>query len=85
LVVHLSEQAGSTGYSWTATATPSAAKQVGEDTVPPTSTLLGAAGEHVFTYRMVSPGAGSLGFALVRPWEPASPVKTVTVALTVRP
>lgn len=63
--MHLTEQAGSTGMSW------STANAVGmgpiRDTVVPGRGAPGAAGEHVFTLRVDSAGPGVVRFLLNRP------------------
>lgn len=44
--------------------------------------VVGAPGEHVFTYRAAGAGEGVLAFALRRAWEP-DPVATVAVRVVV--
>ena len=44
--------------------------------------VVGAPGEHLFTYRAVGAGEGVLSFALRRAWEP-DPVATVAVRVVV--
>lgn len=88
VVVHLSEQAGSTGYSWSAVTVPEILSSAGDKvTGPPENPsrpLVGAPGTHSFSFRAVAPGTGRLSLALRRPWEP-TPVKTVVVTLTAHP
>jgi predicted secreted protein len=79
LVVHLTEQAGSTGYSWAATSTPKNLSVVGDETLPGAD-MPGAAGEHTFTYQVSKAGTGRLSFSLRRPWE-STPATTVTLAV----
>ena len=89
LVVHLTEQAGSTGYSWFSAGMPEILTATGDQVIPSVtppgeSPRPGAPGEHVFTFTVVGSGAGKVTFTLRRPWEPA-PTQTITFRVTVRP
>jgi len=88
VVVHLSEQAGSTGYAWSVVTVPEILASAGDKvTGPPENPsrpLVGAPGTHSFAFRAVASGTGRLSVALRRPWEP-TPVKTVVLTLTAHP
>jgi predicted secreted protein len=89
LVVHLTEQAGSTGYSWFSAGVPEILTATGDQVIPSVtppgeSSPVGAPGEHVFTFTVVGSGAGKVTFTLRRPWEPAA-TQTITFRITVRP
>lgn len=82
IVVHLREQAGSTGYSWMARSVPKSLRAAG-DKVHPGAGIPGAVEEHTFTFRATRAGSGTLTFSLRRPWESA-PAATATLSVTVR-
>lgn len=86
LVVHLAEQAGSTGYSWSPTVTGNGLVGAGDTVIPaPPSTagpVVGAAGDHAFTFRATKDGTVRLTFALQRPWNKET-ARTVTLTVNV--
>lgn len=82
LAVHLTEQAGSTGYSWSPAKVPGNLTLVG-DTYVAGPSVPGAPGYHIFTFRVKGPGEGTLSFGLARPWEPA-PVDRASVTIAVK-
>ncbi len=88
IIIHLDEQAGSTGHSWSAVIIPHTLAPVGDEVSSPPArpgvlSGVGMSGEHRFTFRGVRPGTARLGFALRRPWEPV-PLRTLTITVTVR-
>ncbi|HET9655775.1 MAG TPA: protease inhibitor I42 family protein [Kineosporiaceae bacterium] len=82
VVVHLTEQAGSTGYSWSATTVPAGLTPAG-DTVVPGPAVPGAPGEHTFTFQVTQAGTGTLKFTLARPWAPTPPADEIVVTLQI--
>lgn len=82
LVVHLQEQAGSTGYSWSPTDVPDNVTLKGESSgTGPTAP--GSVGEHIFTFRVNRDGQGTLSFNLARPWE-KKPANTISITVIAR-
>jgi predicted secreted protein len=83
LVVRLPDQSGSTGYQWTVVDVPDVLTPDGDGLVPadggPTP---GAAGAHLFSFRAVGAGTGTLSLALARAWE-AEPARRVAVLVVV--
>jgi predicted secreted protein len=82
LVVRLTEQAGSTGYSWAVGSTPGFLRLAGDTTVPASDPMPGAPGEHVFTFQVARAGTGTLSFALRRPWESGAAARTADLIVT---
>jgi predicted secreted protein len=84
LVVHLKEQAGSTGYSWTTQEVPTVLRPVNDQVIsrPSPSGMTGVPDEHVFTFAVTEAGTGQLSFALLRPWLPNNPAQTVSLTVT---
>jgi predicted secreted protein len=80
LVVHLREQAGSTGYSWSAGLPGAGLVPIGEQAGPPETSALGAPTEHSFSFRVTREGDAALEFSLRRPWEEA-PAQEITVSV----
>jgi predicted secreted protein len=82
LVVHLDEQAGSTGYSWSVQMTGTSLTKTGEKVTSPSNGLVGAVGEHAFMFRGVRSGSVQMVFTLARPWETTA-ARSVPLAVEV--
>ena len=81
LAVHLTEQAGSTGYSWSPADVPDNLSLTGESFVAG-SAMPGSVGQHIFTFRVNGAGQTTLTFKLARPWEhePASKISLTVLS-----
>lgn len=84
LVVHLSEQSGSTGYSWSPARIPDNLTLTGDSYVPGQFDLDGAAGERILSFRVDDPGRGTLSLVLARPWED-KPIDEIRLTVSVKP
>jgi predicted secreted protein len=82
LVVHLREQAGSTGFSWSATSVPANLTLLKDDVVEGVGAP-GAAGEHNFTFQAARSGDGKIEFVLRRPWAGGETAQRVGLGVTV--
>jgi predicted secreted protein len=81
LVVHLKEQAGSTGYAWFVRALPGNLTLVGDVVGPPESSAIGAPTDHAFRFRVTGSGTAKLSLSLLRGGRGQS-VQDVTVTVT---
>lgn len=75
-----------TGYRWAVDGTlPEQLEQVGESTYSSESTLAGAGGQEVWTFRGVQPGSAELRLKYWRSFEPtAQPPETFAVTVDVK-
>ena len=72
-----------TGAAWALTALSGPVALLGESQAPVHPGLPGGAVRQVFTLTGTAPGQASLGFALLRPWEPGQPYDTRAFAVQV--
>ena len=75
-----------TGYQWNSDAviTGGAVVQVEHQYQEPTSTLVGAPGKDVWTFRAVRADTATVNFSYARPFESVPPTWTLTLNVTVK-
>jgi len=66
VVVHLSEQAGSTGYAWHIAGPNSSLKLIDEKIGKPVSDAIGAPYDHAFRFKVTQAGTAQARFRLTR-------------------
>lgn len=81
LVVHLKEQAGSTGYAWSIQSTPDNLTFIEDVVGSPESSAIGAPYDHAFRLRVTGSGTATVSFSLRRAWDGRS-AQDVAVTVT---
>ena len=84
IVLSLSENSGSTGYSWRAQVDSVYLSQVSDDFKAPSDPIPGKAGTRFIKFKALKAGQTKITMLLERPWEKDKPAETKVFNLTIK-